>query len=680
MSHSHGDTIPLHPSSAQSDMDEIESLIYAAPSATVLPARPPSPPRASIPVSTSPAPLPAPAPPKPTLPGASVPIFVPQAPPPAAPPASVSVPIASDGFGPPPNTLTEPVWDTVKRDLARIVSNLKLVVFPNPYREDPGKALRDWDLWGPFFFIVFLGLTLSWSASVKKSEVFAVAFAVLAAGAIILTLNVLLLGGHIIFFQSLSLLGYCLFPLDVGALVCMLKDNVILKIIVVTVTLAWSSWAAYPFMSAAVNPRRKALALYPVFLMYISVGVWWELRGRMAEPSKVIHIRNVGHEISESELLQVVQPFGTVAKLVMLRAKNQALVQMEDLASAVNAIQYYNTIQPSVRGRNVYLQYSSHQELTTDQSSHGRNPDQAFNPSYSMSHVKVQYKLMGRNIYDGCCQLDIQYSKYGMCLTELQVHYNNDRSRDFTNPSLPTEQRSRSSQPSYNDPSSLFGFQQPGDPYAQMSKAAMIAAAFGGTLPPGVSGINDRCTLVVSNLNTDKIDEDKLFNLFSIYGNIVRIKILKNKPDHALIQMADGLQAELAVHYLKGATLFGKKLEVNYSKYPTVTPDPDARDYSTSHLNRFNSNVVKNYRHCCAPTKMIHISALPQDITEDSILSLVGEHGTIVNSRLFETNGKTQALVLFESVEEATDALVEKHASKLDRTNIRISFSQMQNI
>ncbi|KAF0919224.1 hypothetical protein E2562_029000 [Oryza meyeriana var. granulata] len=443
----------------------------------------------------------------------------------------------------------------------------------------------------------------------------------------------------------------------------------------------------------------------------------------MAEPSKVIHIRNVGHEISESELLQVVQPFGTVAKLVMLRAKNQALIQMEDLASAVNAIQYYNTIQPSVRGRNVYLQYSSHQELTTDQSSHGRNPDQeepnrillvtihhmlypitievlhqVFSPYGFVEKIVtfqksagfqalIQYQsrqsaiqaygaLHGRNIYDGCCQLDIQYSN----LSELQVHYNNDRSRDFTNPSLPTEQRPRSSQPSYNDPSGLFGFQQSGDPYAQMSKAAMIAAAFGGTLPPGVSGINDRCTLVVSNLNTDKIDEDKLFNLFSMYGNIVRIKILKNKPDHALIQMADGLQAELAVQYLKGAMLFGKKLEVNYSKYPTVTPDPDARDYSTSHLNRFNSNVVKNYRHCCAPTKMIHISALPQDITEDVILSLVGEHGTIVNSRLFETNGKTQALVLFESVEEATEALVEKHASKLDRTNIRISFSQMQNI
>ncbi|XP_075092950.1 protein YIP4b-like [Nicotiana tabacum] len=266
---SQGDTIPLN-STSQSDIDEIENLIYSHPS-TVLPARPPSPPRAAIPVSSSPfmpSNLRPPPPPttktdnqKPTVPA-----------PPPLPSSAGQSNIAATGFGSPPNTLTEPVWDTVKRDLSRIVSNLKLVVFPNPYREDPGKALRDWDLWGPFFFIVFLGLTLSWSASVKKSEVFAVAFALLAAGAVVLTLNVLLLGGHIIFFQSLSLLGYCLFPLDVGALICMLKDNVILKVVVVCVALAWSSWAAYPFMSTAVNPRRKALALYPVVLMYVSVG------------------------------------------------------------------------------------------------------------------------------------------------------------------------------------------------------------------------------------------------------------------------------------------------------------------------------------------------------------------------------------------------------------------------
>ncbi|URE38570.1 Yip1 domain [Musa troglodytarum] len=262
---SHADTIPFH-SSSQSDIDEIENLINSdALSATVSAARPPSPPRASF----SSAALP---PPYQKVPRSS---SLPLPPPPVTPSAAAPRPgggVAADGFGSPPDTLTEPVLDTVKRDLTRIVSNLKLVVFPNPFREDPGKALRDWDLWGPFFFIIFLGLTLSWSASVKKSEVFAVAFAVLAAGAVILTLNVLLLGGRIIFFQSLSLLGYCLFPLDIGALICSLKNNVVIKIVVASITLAWSSWAAYPFMSAAVDPRRKALALYPVFLMYVSVG------------------------------------------------------------------------------------------------------------------------------------------------------------------------------------------------------------------------------------------------------------------------------------------------------------------------------------------------------------------------------------------------------------------------
>lgn len=36
-----------------------------------------------------------------------------------------------------------------------------------------------------------------------------------------------------------------------------------------------------------------------------------------------------------------------------------------------------------------------------------------------------------------------------------------------------------------------------------MANAAAVAAAFGGGLPPGVSGTNDRCTVLVSNLNPD---------------------------------------------------------------------------------------------------------------------------------------------------------------------------------
>ncbi|KAI9083350.1 hypothetical protein K1719_034716 [Acacia pycnantha] len=439
----------------------------------------------------------------------------------------------------------------------------------------------------------------------------------------------------------------------------------------------------------------------------------------MTEPSKVIHVRNVGHEVSENDLLALFQPFGVITKLVMLRAKNQALLQMQDIPSAINALQFYSNVQPSIRGRNVYVQFSSHQELTTMDQSQGRGDEpnrillvtihhmlypvtvdvlhQVFSPHGIVEKVVtfqksagfqalIQFQscqsaviarsgLQGRNIYDGCCQLDIQFSN----LDELQVNYNNDRSRDFTNPNLPTEQKGRPSHPGYGDAGGMYAVQGAVG-FSQMANAAAIAAAFGNGLPPGITGTNDRCTIIVSNLNPDKIDEDKLFNLFSLYGNIVRIKLLRNKPDHALIQMGDGFQTELAVHFLKGAMLFGKQLEVNFSKHANITQGPDTHEYINSNLNRFNRNAAKNYRYCCSPTRMIHLSTLPQDVTEDEIANLVEEHGDIVNSKVFEMNGKKQALVQFETEEQATEALVCKHATSLSGSIIRISFSQLQNI
>lgn len=45
-------------------------------------------------------------------------------------------------------------------------------------------------------------------------------FTEVALGAVILTINVILLGGSIVFFQSLCLMGYCLFPINIAAIVC----------------------------------------------------------------------------------------------------------------------------------------------------------------------------------------------------------------------------------------------------------------------------------------------------------------------------------------------------------------------------------------------------------------------------------------------------------------------------
>lgn len=46
--------------------------------------------------------------------------------------------------------------------------------------------------------------------------------------------------------------------------------------------------------------------------------------------------------------------------------------------------------------------------------------------------------LNGQNIYHGCCTLQIDFSK----LQSLNVKYNNDKSRDYINPTLPASENS----------------------------------------------------------------------------------------------------------------------------------------------------------------------------------------------------------------------------------------------
>ena len=125
----------------------------------------------------------------------------------------------------------------------------------------------------------------------------------------------------------------------------------------------------------------------------------------------------------------------------------------------------------------------------------------------------------------------------------------------------------------------------------------------------------------------------------------------------------------------QGATLFGKRLDVNYSKYPTINPSPDASDFSTSNLNRFG-RTPKNYRHCCAPTRVLHASALPADATAEAVIEHMQPFGPITGSKLIEKDGKKQVLVQFESAETATDALVSTHGTQMGGSTMRLAFSK----
>lgn len=162
---------------------------------------------------------------------------------PAAPLTPVgAVSTAGTNNSGPVGTLDEPVLTTIMRDLRQVGNKLRYVLLPASRQNDTLKELRNWDLWGPLLLCLVLSILLSLSAPVgQASLVFASVFVIVWAGAGVVTLNAQLLGGQISFFQSVCVLGYCIFPLVLAALLAMAWSNGIYRTILVVTALVWST-------------------------------------------------------------------------------------------------------------------------------------------------------------------------------------------------------------------------------------------------------------------------------------------------------------------------------------------------------------------------------------------------------------------------------------------------------
>jgi len=186
------------------------------------------------------------------------------------PSGGIASPVSSNNIGITVNnepeksetTLDEPVWQTIWRDVKRVGIKLFHVLIP---RGKAQQALRDWDLWGPLVFCLILAIILSESAP----QIFVIVW----IGAAVVTINSLLLGGKISFFQSVCVLGYCIFPLVIAAIVCsavsLYWPSVWFRMVISLACFVWSTGASVGFLAGMVPPERKFLAVYPVLLFYL---------------------------------------------------------------------------------------------------------------------------------------------------------------------------------------------------------------------------------------------------------------------------------------------------------------------------------------------------------------------------------------------------------------------------
>lgn len=117
-----------------------------------------------------------------------------------------------------------------------------------------------------------------------SSHFLAVIFSVFI-GAIVVTFNLRVLGATVSFFQSTSILGYCICPLFIALLLVELLKflqvkNQLISIIIVALAVVWSVFGKYSnniaaktFVSINVPDNKKFVALYPIILFYAFIGV-----------------------------------------------------------------------------------------------------------------------------------------------------------------------------------------------------------------------------------------------------------------------------------------------------------------------------------------------------------------------------------------------------------------------
>ena len=169
-------------------------------------------------------------------------------------------------------TLDESVYSTVSRDFSMIYNKLKYVINPFISREMKYNHIRQWDLWGPLLLNLILASTLALNTK-EKGQITSLIFIIFWLGGVAIYLNNYFLEVKASIFQIFCLLGYCLFPLNIAAIIVTIINSYdIIRLIVVGFTCFWSIYSSSDYLKAITTQDKRYLVLYPCILFYLYIS------------------------------------------------------------------------------------------------------------------------------------------------------------------------------------------------------------------------------------------------------------------------------------------------------------------------------------------------------------------------------------------------------------------------
>ena len=156
-------------------------------------------------------------------------------------------------------TLDESVQTTINRDLKLIYNKLKLVINPLIPKEKKYNQIK-------------LAFTLTLNTK-EKGQITSLIFIIFWLGGAIIYLNNQFLGVNASIFQMFCLLGYCLFPLNIAALIITLINfNDMIRLILVGCACFMAIYSSSDYLKIITNNEQRYLVLYPCILFYLYIS------------------------------------------------------------------------------------------------------------------------------------------------------------------------------------------------------------------------------------------------------------------------------------------------------------------------------------------------------------------------------------------------------------------------
>nr|KAG5714502.1 hypothetical protein BaRGS_006948 [Batillaria attramentaria] len=357
-------------------------------------------------------------------------------------------------------------------------------------------------------------------------------------------------------------------------------------------------------------------------------------------PSPVVHVRGLSDAAIEADLVEAVQHFGAVRDVIMMPRKKQALIEFEDLNGARNCVEYVQTSSIYVAGQPAYFNYSTSQKIQRPGDPEDNRPA---NHILLFTILNPQYPITVDVMHTIC-------SPYGQVL-RIVIFKKNDL--------LGKHQFGLS-----EILGTLSGFELSVDRYGPPGR---YGQEMGG---PQSSG--QGCVIMVYGLNMEKMNCERLFNLFCLYGNVVRIKFLKSKEGAAMVQLGDGISVERAIQNLHNCFFFGSKLQLSPSKQaflqdvpnPHELPDGTTsfKDFMGNRNNRFTNPEAASKNRIQSPAKVLHFFNAPPSIAEDELREIFetasGKRPLRIKQFPSKTERSSTGLVEFETKSDAIEALI----------------------